>query len=943
MRFHAFPVVPSARTIVESLETRVLLANAASGPFQHFDTSSISHAFDGQFSRIAPSPTDAQGGYGPWLATHTAPRPAGPNIYSAWRPTATDVFEATPRYVPGATFSTSAIHSLTNEGDPTPPDGSGGSIIPGPVTPGSPNIQPPEPPINPIGWQAQPKMLTLQWDEALGNPDSYAVYVSVDGAEFTKHATVDAATTTYDYSSRQTVSVAFRVSASNAGGESALEDVLFDDNNYPVYVQGTVTVPTPTGLSQNGAGYTDGVTLSWLPSAGAAGYLVEWFDGNDWVAIDETSDTTYTDSYPALGGHAYRVVAYQDESDPVYSQPTSPITITPIAPPVAWHDSIAAPTARNTLTPFSVLHDQSTTFSVLGNDRDYDGQAIEINAFTQPSHGTLTLGGDGQFTYTPATHFVGTDSFTYTLTDGTATSAPATASIDVFNTSPRGSARHYAYTDEDVFRSLSIGGDICENALYVDLTATDTDGDSLTYTVTTLPEHGNVVFEPTAGRYVYSTMPGFEFSDLFGVTATDGVGESEEYLISVSLGTAMQTSSFYYGEHLRDHSRGNLIVTWEQNYLSQPQVAPSVDVSASIGQIAHRQVLSSPGDQFYEVSVDMVPTPNTPFAFRLRVGNVVRDIVDYFQTAADDGPAEYHDIGTYSVSACSPSYATLDNYRFDSAGSYFLVSQPAHGQISFQPGQGYLYTPNSTEEPFIGYDSFVVQQGHPQGMQYTVHLAVDYPNPVTPPVKPLEWVVPETPADIPATTAGLTKGYTDTENLLKELVNGLAKMGYKFNGLHTVSDAQFDTSLTDVTNHIDPLTTLYTNYIGYLTGLNIAAGKFLAKQWYVSAADVELHQKINRLPFSVGSLKASAAKMEALVQSLIAYGDGAAIAVDTASKTVLYAEGLHKVLTSVEAAGGATALVQTGLTLATEQGSKHAPATPRSRPLRGSPARRRLR
>ncbi len=35
-----------------------------------------------------------------------------------------------------------------------------------------------------------------------------------------------------------------------------------------------------------------------------------------------------------------------------------------------------------------------------------------------PSHGTLTFHADGSFAYTPKTHYVGPDSFTFTWSDG---------------------------------------------------------------------------------------------------------------------------------------------------------------------------------------------------------------------------------------------------------------------------------------------------------------------------------------------------------------------------------------------------------------------------------------------------------------------------------------------------------------------------------------------
>ena len=50
---------------------------------------------------------------------------------------------------------------------------------------------------------------------------------------------------------------------------------------------------------------------------------------------------------------------------------------------------------------------------------------------TGPAHGTLTLNPDGSFTYVPAANFNGVDTFTYQVSDGTATSAPVTVTLNV--------------------------------------------------------------------------------------------------------------------------------------------------------------------------------------------------------------------------------------------------------------------------------------------------------------------------------------------------------------------------------------------------------------------------------------------------------------------------------------------------------------------------------
>ena len=88
--------------------------------------------------------------------------------------------------------------------------------------------------------------------------------------------------------------------------------------------------------------------------------------------------------------------------------------------PVAVND--AATTAEET----------AVSGNVLTNDTDVDaGTTLTATLVANATNGTVTLASDGSFTYTPAANFNGTDSFTYTATDGTAVSSVATVTVTV--------------------------------------------------------------------------------------------------------------------------------------------------------------------------------------------------------------------------------------------------------------------------------------------------------------------------------------------------------------------------------------------------------------------------------------------------------------------------------------------------------------------------------
>lgn len=62
----------------------------------------------------------------------------------------------------------------------------------------------------------------------------------------------------------------------------------------------------------------------------------------------------------------------------------------------------------------------------------YTGQKLSYGVATQPAHGKVTVtASTGAFTYTPASGYSGSDSFTFTVGDGTLTSSPTTESVAI--------------------------------------------------------------------------------------------------------------------------------------------------------------------------------------------------------------------------------------------------------------------------------------------------------------------------------------------------------------------------------------------------------------------------------------------------------------------------------------------------------------------------------
>jgi VCBS repeat-containing protein len=167
---------------------------------------------------------------------------------------------------------------------------------------------------------------------------------------------------------------------------------------------------------------------------------------------------------------------------------------------------------------FSVLHDRELNGSVYGYDPD--GDPITAQLVSGPTNGTLTFHPDGTFTYTPNEHYVGSDIFTYTWSDGLTTGNTATVVIDVYNSAP------YAYD-----ASFSV---LHDRELVGQLYGYDPDGDAITAQLVSGPTNGTLSFNPD-GTFTYTPNTHYVGPDSFTYTWSDGLSNSNVALVMLEV------------------------------------------------------------------------------------------------------------------------------------------------------------------------------------------------------------------------------------------------------------------------------------------------------------------------------------------------------------------------------------------------------------------------
>ncbi|NET16682.1 MAG: tandem-95 repeat protein, partial [Okeania sp. SIO1H6] len=180
--------------------------------------------------------------------------------------------------------------------------------------------------------------------------------------------------------------------------------------------------------------------------------------------------------------------------------------------------------------------DVAVSIDVLDNDTDVDSDPLSIDSFTPATNGTVTLDDNGTpgdttddlLVYTPDSDFNGSDSFTYTTTDGTLTdTATVNITVDPVNDAPV-AVDDTATTNEDtattgnvLTNDTDVNGDI--------LTVTEVDGvagnvgTQITLTsgaLLTLNADGSYSYDPN-GQFE-SLNDGDKATDSFSYTISDG-------------------------------------------------------------------------------------------------------------------------------------------------------------------------------------------------------------------------------------------------------------------------------------------------------------------------------------------------------------------------------------------------------------------------------------
>lgn len=137
---------------------------------------------------------------------------------------------------------------------------------------------------------------------------------------------------------------------------------------------------------------------------------------NGSVTVNPDGTITYTPDPGFSGNDTFSYTA----CDPSGNCNTAAVTVT-------VNDSAPAAEADQATTPRGA----PVTIPVLDNDSDPNGDPLAIENVTQPAHGSISVHPNGTITYTPDPGFSGSDTFSYTVCDGSGNCATTSVIITI--------------------------------------------------------------------------------------------------------------------------------------------------------------------------------------------------------------------------------------------------------------------------------------------------------------------------------------------------------------------------------------------------------------------------------------------------------------------------------------------------------------------------------
>jgi YD repeat-containing protein len=461
----------------------------------------------------------------------------------------------------------------------------------------------------------------------------------------------------------------FEYTASNTGGTSAPATVTVTVNAPPPVANNVsatvnqnstnnsialnVTGGPPTSVSvfgapQHGTASASGTSITYTPTSG--------YTGSDSFGYEATN---------AAGTSAAATVS---------------ITVAPIAP-VA--NNVSATVAENSTNNL-------LTLNITG------GTATSVAVPSGPSNGSVAIQGGTSISYTPNNGFSGTDSFQYTASNSTGTSAPATVSISVSPPAPVAG---------------NVSATVNENSSNDPIALNITGGAPTSVSVFTNPQHGTASASGTS--ITYTPNSGYTGSDSFSYEASNAAGTSSAATITINVAPIPPVAN-NVSANVAANSTNNLIALSITGGTATSVAVPSGPSNGSVAIQGGTSISYTPNNGFsgsdsFTYTASNSTGTSAPATVSITVANTPPQTANVSTTVAEN----------------STNNPIALNITGGAPTSVSVFTTPQNGTATAS-GTSITYTPNAG---FSGSDSFSYEASNAAGTSGASNVSIT----VTPP------------------------------------------------------------------------------------------------------------------------------------------------------------------------------------------------------------------
>ena len=348
-----------------------------------------------------------------------------------------------------------------------------------------------------------------------------------------------------------------------------------------------------------------------------------------------------------------------------------------------------APTSVNDSN--TTLEDTAITLSVMSNDSDVDGDDFNITAVTDGSNGTVTTD-SSTVTYSPDGNYTGSDSFTYTISDGVLTST-STVSITVS-----------AVNDAPIAVNDSIILNEDELTEITNLLDNDTDVDSGdTKTITSVSSSVAGATVSLSGNTVsYTSAQDYNGTDSFTYTMSDAAGLEDNATVTLTVTNINDAPVVGTSNNYSIKKGADLNITVSATDVDSDAVLSLTAASATNATVT---ILDSNGTVTFNAATEGEYTLNYTFQDE---HNATASGTHTVTVTLSDAPVAVDDLSNTTAEDTPKVLSVTANDSDDNTAltdlSVTISTQPSHGSVVVESDKTITYSPDGN---YTGSDSFV--------------------------------------------------------------------------------------------------------------------------------------------------------------------------------------------------------------------------------------------